>query len=411
MTEKEKVLNAIDALKDEAIDLMKNLIAINSIGPQNDGPGEGQKAQFLIDYLKNCGFDDVVNLPAPYDAQGVKDRPNVILRMPGAGSGKEKRLWILSHLDVVPEGDLKQWQTPPFEPVIKNGRIYGRGSEDNLQGLVASVITARAFNESGVQPVNSLSLAMVSDEETGSQYGLNFLLNRHPELFNNEDLFIVPDSGSPDSRMMEIAEKSILWVEFKTIGKQVHGSTPHLGKNAFKAAANLITKLESLYRRFDKKEDLFDPPISTFEPTKKLANVPNINTIPGEDVFYFDCRILPVYKLEDILSEIDRLIQEVERQFQVSVSVSFPQKEEAAPATPKDAPVVRALDRAIRDIYHVEPEVKGIGGGTVAAYFRKKGFPTVVWATLDDMAHQPNEYCVLDNLLKDAKVFALVALR
>jgi succinyl-diaminopimelate desuccinylase len=406
MTDKEKVFAAIDGLKDEAIDLLQNLIALNSVGPQNDGPGEKAKADFLVRYLKKIGFKDVQNYPAPYSGSEISERPNLIARLPGRG----KTLWILSHLDVVPEGDLSQWQTNPFEAVVKEGKIFGRGSEDNLQGMVASVIAARALIESDVIPEAPLSLALVSDEETGSKYGLIHLLEAYPELFGKQDLYIVPDSGSPDASMIEIAEKSILWVEFKTIGKQVHGSTPQLGKNAFKAAAYLITKLDGLYQRFKAQDLLFDPPTSTFEPTKKLANVPNINTIPGEDIFYFDCRVLPKYDLQEIVQEIEQLTREVAATFQVTINMKFMQKEQAAPATAKEAPVVKLLDKAIRDVYGVEPQLQGIGGGTVAAHFRKRGFPTAVWATLDDRAHQPNEYCILENLIKDAKVFALVAL-
>ena len=101
---------------------------------------------------------------------------------------------------------------------------------------------------------------------------------------------MVPDSGNPEGSLIEIAEKSILWLGFKTTGKQCHGSKPQLGINAFSAASYLVTKLTKLHKIFDAVDPLFDPPVSTFEPTKKEANVGNINTIPGEDVFYMDCR-------------------------------------------------------------------------------------------------------------------------
>jgi succinyl-diaminopimelate desuccinylase len=393
MTDKEKVLKAIDGLKEEAIDLMRNLIAINSIGPDNDGPGEQGKAVFLADYLKHKGFSEIKNFPAPYNLrEGVRERPNIIARWPGSASESENALWILSHMDVVPEGDLSQWRTNPFEAVVEAGKIYGRGSEDNLQGLVASILAARAFIASGVVPVRDLVLALVSDEETGSKYGLNYLLENHGELFHANHFYVLQDAGS------------------KTMGKQVHASTPHLGKNAFKAAAYLITQLENLYAQFNHVDDVFDPPTSTFEPTKKQANVPNINTIPGEDIFYFDCRVLPCYQLKSVLEEVERMVKKVEKKFEVSVSVNCVQKEQAAPATSKEAPVVRALTKAVSEIYGVQAQPRGIGGGTVAALFRKKGFDTAVWATLDDKAHQPNEYCVIDNLIKDAKVFCLLAL-
>jgi succinyl-diaminopimelate desuccinylase len=71
---------------------------------------------------------------------------------------------------------------------------------------------------------------------------------------------------------------------------------------------------------------------------------------------------------------------------------------------------VKALEKAVREVYKVEPKVQGIGGGTVAAFFRRLNLPAVVYSRLNETAHQPNEYCILDNLIGDAKVFALSAL-
>ena len=78
---------------------------------------------------------------------------------------------------------------------------------------------------------------------------------------------------------------------------------------------------------------------------KKEANVPNVNTIPGEDVFYLDCRILPHYTIAEVEDKIGELLQETEREFNVTIETSYAQKEEAAPPTPIDAPVVLALQK------------------------------------------------------------------
>jgi succinyl-diaminopimelate desuccinylase len=78
--------------------------------------------------------------------------------------------------------------------------------------------------------------------------------------------------------------------------------------------------------------------------------------------------------------------------------------------TNANAPVVKLLEEGIREIYHVEPRAQGIGGGTVAAFFRRKGIPAAVWSTLDDLAHQPDEYCKISNMMNDARVFVLCAL-
>lgn len=84
------------------------------------------------------------------------------------------------------------------------------------------------------------------------------------------------------------------------------------------------------------------------------------------------------------------------------------QERPATRPTPKDSPVVVALRRLVQSVHGVEPEIGGIGGGTVAAFLRKRGIPAAVWATVAPTAHQPNEYAKVSNILKDAQVFALL---
>lgn len=404
----QRISNRIDDLRMEAIDFMKTLIPIKALGPQSDGQGEMEKADFVKKYLQTIGVSDIMELPAPDSRVPGGLRPNLVARIPG--KNQERTVWILAHFDVVPEGDLNKWQTDPYEAVVKDGKIYGRGAEDNNQGMVGAILAGKAFIDKQIIPENNIGLVLVSDEETGSVYGLQYLLQNHRHLFREDDLIIVPDAGESDGSMIEVAEKSIMWLKFKTQGKQVHASMPDRGVNAFRAASHLVTMLDRLYEIYSAKDTVFDPPVSTFEPTKKEANVPNINTIPGDDVFYLDCRILPQYSIEDVLKTARQMCDEVEKKFNVKIEISFEQKEQAAPATPVNAPVVQALKKAIYEVYKIEARPMGIGGGTVAAIFRRAGFNAAVWSTLDDMAHQPNEHCSINNLLNDAKVFAHVCM-
>lgn len=404
----EKILKEIEHHEEEAIKLMQKLIAINSVGPKNDGPGEGEKAKFLKRYLNQAGFKNIIDYPAPDSTVSESQRPNLVTLLEGKNSGRT--LWIISHMDVVPPGDLSKWQSDPWNPVVKEGKIFGRGSEDNLQGLVSSVMMARAFITQGIQPSINIGLVFVSDEETGSAFGLTFLIGTHSKLFKKDDLIIIPDAGEPDGSLIEVAEKSILWIKFKTLGRQVHASVPHQGINAFRAAAHLVVQLDRLPQIFNARDEVFEPSISTFEPTKKEANVPNINTLPGEDVFYYDCRILPQYDIHDVLKTVQEMVHDIEARFKVKIKISTEQKEQATQATPVQAPVVRVLKKAIKNIYHIDARPQGIGGGTVAAILRRKGYPVAVWSTIDDLAHQPNEYCKISNLMNDSKVFALCAL-
>jgi succinyl-diaminopimelate desuccinylase len=270
---------------------------------------------------------------------------------------------------------------------------------------------AKAFKDAGIKPHLSVGLVFVADEETGSTHGLQFLLEQHRDLFSPDDLIIVPDAGEPDGRMLEVAEKSILWMRFRTQGKQSHGSEPGKGINAHKAAAYLITRLDTLHHHFRKQDRLFEPPMSTFEPTKKEGNVPNVNTIPGEDVVYFDCRVLPAYGLKDVIRVVKKLVRETERKYRVKIELDFPQYEPAAPPTDPGAPVAKAVIAAVKQLRRRRPRPMGIGGGTVAKFFRQAGFPCVVWCTMDDRAHTPDEYMRISHVLEDAKVFAHVALQ
>jgi succinyl-diaminopimelate desuccinylase len=136
-----------------------------------------------------------------------------------------------------------------------------------------------------------------------------------------------------------------------------------------------------------------------------------VNTIPGDDVIYFDCRVLPQYKLKDVVRKVKELVRETQKKFKVKIEMDFPQYEPAAPPTAADAPVARAIGRAVKQLRRRTPKPLGIGGGTVAKFFRQAGYPCVVWCTMDDRAHTPDEYMRMKHILDDARVFAHVALQ
>jgi len=167
---------------------------------------------------------------------------------------------------------------------------------------------------------------------------------------------------------------------------------------------------ELLHSKYSATDDLFDPPASTFEPTKHELNVENINTVPGLDVQYFDCRILTRYKLMEVMKDIETVKSKMENDTGAKIDLTPIQLEENVDSTPVNCEVVQKLRTALKELRGTEGKPVGIGGGTVGSYFRRKGINTAVWSTLDDMAHQPNEYCHIDNLVNDAKVFVHVAL-
>jgi succinyl-diaminopimelate desuccinylase len=390
----------------EAIEWQRQLISRVALGPEVGGTGEREKAAYLTELLHGWGLT-VDHYPAPDDRVPDGARPNLVAYLPGR---RPEKVWVLSHTDVVPPGDLSLWSSDPFTLRVDGDRLYGRGAEDDHHGIVMSLLAAKAFLDLKITPERTLALALVADEETGNDRGLAFLLREHGHLFAPGDLIIVPDAGSHDGTMIEVAEKSILWLKLTLLGEQSHASRPHKAKNTLRAAAHVIVALEELKREFPLENPLFRPPMSTFEPTKKEANVPNINTIPGRGVFYLDCRVLPDYDLSLVQERVQAIATATAGKFGVEVTVDPVQQLPSAPPTPAAAPVVKALQEAVREVYGREASPRGIGGGTVAAFFRQRGLPAAVWMTANDCAHQPNEFCYLSHLLGDARVLAHVCL-
>jgi succinyl-diaminopimelate desuccinylase len=398
----------IDQLRDDCVDFLAKICSIPAIGPENLGAGEMEKYEFIRDVILSIGPDVVEEVRCPDSRVPAGVRPNLLAIF--HGRDRSKTLWILSHSDVVPPGEAKLWNSDPFKPYVESGFLYGRGVEDNGQAVAASVFAAKAVKETVGFGIN-VGLAIVADEESGSAYGLDFVLRERPEFFGPEDLILVPDAGNADGDSIEIAEKHLLHVKFTVKGQQAHGSRPDIGRNSLRATAHMIVELDSaLAERFKEQVAFFVPPVSTFEPTRKDANVPNVNTIPGEDVFYYDCRILPEVNVDKVMEVMRTVAANVDKRLGVETKVEEYLRNESPKATAQDSPVVVGLAQAIQEVYGVQARPEGIGGQTVATFFRRKGLNAAVWQRMLQMAHAPNERIAIDNLIGDTKVFAKMML-
>jgi len=407
MGDLENALEYLGTAEAGVIELETLLTSFPAMAPESGGDGEWKKAEALEAWLRRHGIVEIERHDAPDERVSSGMRPNIVATIKGRRPGK--RLWVMAHTDVVPEGDRSLWNTDPFQVFVKDGKIYGRGVEDNQQGLVSSVFASLALVSQGIVPAHDVKLLFVADEEFGSVYGIQWLLANRT-LFAPDDLIVVPDSGAHDGSEIEVAEKNICWLKVITKGKQCHASRPDDGANAFLANCDLALRLNAMEREvFSQTDGIFVPDRTTITPTKKDANVPNINTVPADDAFYIDMRILPRYSIDDVLAEAGKRARDVESRYGVKVSFEVVQRNDSPP-TAVDAPVVLLLKDAIKATYGVEGRAVGVGGGTVGAYLRKAGLPCVVWSRQDETMHAPNEYAKLENLLGDAKVFARLML-
>jgi len=396
---------AIEGYRENMISFLSELVSVPAMAPESGGTGEMAKAEKVLEMVSGWGFGEVRGFHAPDDRVPGGLRPNFLLSIEGQDPSLPA-IWIFSHIDVVPPGDLSKWSGDPYTLRVDGDKLIGRGVEDNGQGMVASLFAAKALLDAGIRPRRSVKLFLVADEEVGSAKGMVHLVREHMDIFGKDDLFLVPDAGEPDGGMIEVSEKSIMWLRISTFGKQVHASVPAKGINANLAAMRFVVSLyDDLRERYPSRDDLFDHPISSFEPTRRDANVPNVNTVPGEDVQYIDCRVLPIYDPFEVLEHIKARAADFARTNGVGMEIATVQMERAAPPTSPDHPLVGMLAQAVKEVYGADARAVGIGGGTCAAILRRAGLPSVVWARIEETAHMPDETALLSNYIGDAKVF------
>ncbi|MGA1793487.1 MAG: M20 family metallo-hydrolase [Thermoplasmatota archaeon] len=399
----QELFEHIGSLREEMIGFLSRMISAPAVGPLSGGSGETEKARLIEDFLRSIGLDDIVHFDVKDNSVPSGKRPNFKVRLKGQESGR--RIVVITHMDVVPPGDLGAWDSDPFEAKVRDGRITGRGAEDNGQALTASIFALKAIKELGITPAHEIALFFVSDEEETNEKGMGHLVSEG--LIDGDDLILVPDHGEPTGTMIELVEKSLLWVKVAVRGRQCHASMPDLGINAFRASMIFGSRVDRvLHEKFDARDDSFDHPFSSFEPTKKEAGVSGVNVLPGEDVFYFDCRLLPGITFDEVLAEMRRVADKVEEETGTTIELGTSLRETTLHPTPSGAEIVKRLSEAIASATGKVPKTWGIGGGTCAAILRNIGLEVAVWETVLNQAHAPNEHILIDNMISDCKVMA-----
>ena len=397
--ELKNILDSIEESRDDMVKIMSEMIRIPALAPINGGTGETKRAEMLERYLE--GYYSVMRLDVRDDPDPGVMRPNILAKK----DGKEKgTVWIVAHTDTVPAGDLKDWDTNPFEPVVRDGKIYGRGTEDNGQAIISSMFASK-FIPKEMLSKRSIGIAYVADEETTSKMGIEYLIRKGH--FSEDDVFIVPDWGTPEGDLIDIAEKNLIWLQFNVAGKSTHGSTPEKGINAFKVGTEFLTDLIAEFgKEFPKADEMFCPGISTFEPTKCAGTVMNVNTIPGNFEFSMDIRVLPEYRLDDVAAVAERIAKKHEEKTGARIRMRELQRHDSGKISSTEGAVFDALMDSIESVTGVRPKPVGVGGATCANFFRKEGYDAYVWECGGGTLHGPNEYVVIDNMVTDAKVFA-----
>ncbi len=401
----ENLLKKLESRRARVLELHQGLTRNIAMSPVNGGDGEWAKAEWFIDKISTYGLTNITRYDAPDERVSAGKRPNFSIFIEGKSP---RTLWVMGHLDVVPAGALELWDTDPFSvTLMEDGdTMCGRGVEDNQQAIVSATILAAELLEEGIVPELSFGILCVADEETSNTYGVDHLMANYPDIVKEGDLVVVPDFGTTEGDMIEVAEKGVLWLEVEVLGKQCHASTPEEGINTLVVASEMIGKTADIQAEFEARNELFLPPFTTITPTRILANVPNTNTISGKDVFYLDCRVLPCHTFEEIIQKAEKHYGEIAAKYGAKVKVNLISTEPLAPQTDVNSEVVVKMSKAIKEVYNIEVKPGGIGGSTVAGRYRQKGIPAVVWARVHPTYHMPNEKSKISHNIGDAKVYA-----
>jgi succinyl-diaminopimelate desuccinylase len=412
----DRVLGTIDTLTDEAVAFTSDLIRMPTVNP----PGElyEECARFIGGMLARCEFE--VEYHA---AEGRPEHTRAHPRLNVIGTRRGRSLHPLVHLnghfDVVPAG--AGWTVDPFGGEVRDGRIWGRGSCDMKAGIAAAVFAAEAIRRAGVELAGSVEISGTVDEESGGFAGVAWLAHHGRISAARTDFAIIPEPLYVDR--ICIGHRGVYWFEVVTRGRIAHGSMPFHGVNA---VAHMGMLLERIHRDLQPRLAARTTAVPVIPPGARHATL-NINGISGGQPVdgiqtpcvadtcrtVFDRRFLLEEGFDATRAEIVALLDEVARDvpdfsYELrDLMVVHPTR------TPDGSPVVTALDKALH-------RVLGRSGGLVASpgtydqkhFARIAGVPHCVayGPGILDLAHQPDEYVDIPDLMNATKVIALALL-
>ncbi len=406
---------AIASRREELVALTQDLIRIPTVNPP--GADYLQACEYLQDRMTRSGFE--VELIRATGAPGDSDafpRWNVIGRREGKRPGP--CVHFNSHIDVVETGS--GWSVDPFSGSERDGRIYGRGSCDMKGGLAASIIAVEVFLEIHPDYPGAIEISGTADEESGGYGGVAHLAEKGLLGAPRVDHMIIPEPLNKDR--ICLGHRGVWWAEIETFGRIAHGSMPFLGDCAVRHMAAVLRAFEDeLYPALARRTTPM--PIVPEGARQSTMNINSIHggLMEGHDGFPAACvpdscrmvidrRFLIEEELQAVKDEVSDVLDDLTRSrqgFSYGISDIF----EVNPTlTDKGAPVVRSVASAIRQVLGREPEFV-ISPGTydqkhIDRIGRLKDCIAYGPGILD-LAHQPDEYVGIDDMIASATVMAI----
>lgn len=370
------------ATEEECGELLAELVAIDSQNP----PGKEQEiAEFIHSKLTDWGIDSQL-VSNPFE-----NRPQVVATI-GDGDRSTGSLILNGHMDVVPPGNLDDWTVDPFEGVLRDGRVYGRGASDMKAGIAAAMLAGRATAKSDAIS-GTLILTFAVGEET-AEPGTKTLLSD-----------IQADYGvvlEPTELEVQTAGKGLAWYEAVISGESCHASRPHLGENTLEGLLSMEQAIEAYQEKIQQRthpllgESLCTPTTAEFGSKE--------NVIPGRGRVVFDRRFLPSEDISAIDAEMADLFKPLqEKGFKVEMNRT---RTYEAAEIPVDAEVAEVFRRHSNHIADVETAPAGKDASTDQRNFvNDADIPAIIWGPgSPSQSHTADEWARTDLLYQSVEV-------
>lgn len=374
----------------EAKKVLFDVLAIKSVNHCDD---EGKVAEYLRDYLMEAGIEAQV--------QRIDEtHGNLIAFIPGENHDKHV-VWN-GHIDTVPYGDLKEWNTDPAVPVEIDGKIYARGTSDMKSGIAAMAYTLASIVKSGKKPAYDITLIGTCDEEKNG-LGASELLKAG--LFPQVDEVLI---GEPTGLDIGIAQKGCLWLEILIYGKTSHGAYPEQGVSAIEYGVAIANRMKAYVTAASH-------PIlghATAHMTQISGGIaPNMT--PDRCSILMDMRLVPGQSKDDVLDFLGAIAQEYAAETDGLLRVEWDVKNyRDAVSTDSKDPFTVGLQRCI-EAHGVTPEHIGINYFTDGSLLLLENPDLKILlfgAGEAAVCHKPNEYVILEKYEKSIEILTAYAL-
>ena len=412
----DKVLAAVDAAADEIVDFTSALIRVPTVNP----PGEAYEecARLIGSRLTASGFT-VDYIPAIGRPEHTRLLPRVNVVGLRKGGTDRPLVHLNGHYDVVPAG--AGWTLDPFGGEVRDGRIYGRGACDMKAGIAAAVFAAEAIRRAGIQLAGSLEISATPDEESGGFAGVAYLAKQGRLTSNRVDFAIIPEPLNVDR--VCIGHRGVYWFEIETRGRIGHGSMPFLGISAIE---HMGVVLERVRRELMPALAARTTAVPVVPPGARQATL-NINGISGGQPVdgiqtpcvadlcraVFDRRFLMEEGFASVKGEVESLLAGIAAE-QPAFEYSLRDLMVVHPVrTPDGSPLVTALERRIKTVLGREPVQVASPGTYDHKHFDRLGgirHCVAYGPGILDLAHQPDEWCAIEDLVHATKVLALTVI-